>query len=1141
MRAFRLTFAVSVALLALALGPTIHAQEPPPPPPSPPPPDYITYDCRLGERATRGWLDGNFISGGVHPQGRFGPAQLHGPHYMIPTESPLVNLVLRDEYAVATTSYYPGSTYNVEIFCTPRPCAFQFTVETVANRAQSGVDYQLGGYDGSLVASDPKVTMFNGGLYDYKALVSTSELSNAYNFTWTAPEELTYATYYARVTYVVEPSEVEYVCDGLFVEQALTSSVVCGDAVRDPLEGCDDGNTEAGDGCGGNCEVELGWTCDEFVDGPVSGSTTSVCTAAAVSVTPVAASKDAATGGVVMMEGETAEFEVELSTYVQEGKSVFITLMPVLTGTTDTIASYPSSLNFLNLTAFAHDKPQRITLTASSNDRVDGTRSYELGFVVTASDPNFVNVTIGSLPIKVLDNDVPGLVVSKRDLYVTESGVTDLYFVHLTSEPTGTLIVDIESFPANQILPLPMLLSFGPANWQLDQMIEVQALDNQLVDAEVLATIHHAIDADKTFATEYVSLNTSSVDVSVVVMDNDSPAVQVYPRNDLIVTEGHYTEYSVVLLTKPESTVYLNITTSSEDVRVVSSDTNSTYLALTKFDYNAASQHVVRVYGINNFFVDGTRDFEITHVLNSDDALYAALSDSTAAPWTVYGSVVDDDTPQIIYEKRLELTEGGGEVSLAFRLGSAPYADVKVKLGLVDNSYLYIGGDVMRDETLPYIFWPAAEFDAVKVLTFVVTSEDQVDSGLRNTQLNLVLDSEDVQYDALALAPIKITTLENDASGVTISPNYDLEVTEGGDPLVLAVRLNTRPQLDSQFKSTIVKLIYSTDANQLVMDPPAHYFDRSNFSVSVPLTLRAVDDTHVEAVQHATLVKVTVESADSQYSGVVVPDLRVSINENDFVSTEVEIGQWGGVVAHTVPYGAALVTIPPGTIPPGVTQKVVLEEAEAPLPAGTAGPLEIVSGREVHRVSGLYGFRPHGLAFNNNIQISLQYDEAAAETSGGFLGMFRSDDSPDGPFTVVPDVFFNQGVATVSTTHFSFYYVGAGPPPPGTPPPSPPPAIDVCEGCCDYSDEDVQLATIMVSMFCAENLVLVLAGVAYFIYRRLHPLPPPGEQVHAVDPLALPAPERPEPVALPGPYVGLLPGLAGDDDPKAALKLKDAA
>lgn len=40
-------------------------------------------------------------------------------------------------------------------------------------------------------------------------------------------------------------------------------TTVCGNSIREVGETCDDGNTDADDGCSSSCEVEAGWECDE--------------------------------------------------------------------------------------------------------------------------------------------------------------------------------------------------------------------------------------------------------------------------------------------------------------------------------------------------------------------------------------------------------------------------------------------------------------------------------------------------------------------------------------------------------------------------------------------------------------------------------------------------------------------------------------------------------------------------------------------------------------------------------------------------------------------------------------------------------------------------------------------------------------
>ena len=52
--------------------------------------------------------------------------------------------------------------------------------------------------------------------------------------------------------------ECGFVCSGEGAESCLT---VCGDNMVAGGEGCDDGNVEAGDGCSATCTVENGYSC----------------------------------------------------------------------------------------------------------------------------------------------------------------------------------------------------------------------------------------------------------------------------------------------------------------------------------------------------------------------------------------------------------------------------------------------------------------------------------------------------------------------------------------------------------------------------------------------------------------------------------------------------------------------------------------------------------------------------------------------------------------------------------------------------------------------------------------------------------------------------------------------------------------
>src|ERR1044071_2275857 len=63
---------------------------------------------------------------------------------------------------------------------------------------------------------------------------------------------------------------------------------LCGNGVMDPGEQCDDGNTNAGDGCSRICQIPAGWSCTGWP---------SVCTVAGVCGDSILGASEACDGG----------------------------------------------------------------------------------------------------------------------------------------------------------------------------------------------------------------------------------------------------------------------------------------------------------------------------------------------------------------------------------------------------------------------------------------------------------------------------------------------------------------------------------------------------------------------------------------------------------------------------------------------------------------------------------------------------------------------------------------------------------------------------------------------------------------------------------------------------------------------------
>ncbi|MFO1518219.1 MAG: hypothetical protein U1F57_00920 [bacterium] len=60
-------------------------------------------------------------------------------------------------------------------------------------------------------------------------------------------------------TCTVEPG---FTCDSATPNHCTPTAATCGNGTKEGSEGCDDGNTTAGDGCSATCTVESGFTCD---------------------------------------------------------------------------------------------------------------------------------------------------------------------------------------------------------------------------------------------------------------------------------------------------------------------------------------------------------------------------------------------------------------------------------------------------------------------------------------------------------------------------------------------------------------------------------------------------------------------------------------------------------------------------------------------------------------------------------------------------------------------------------------------------------------------------------------------------------------------------------------------------------------
>jgi len=927
--------------------------------------------------------------------------------------------------------WYPGRTYKVTVGC-QKTCAFLLTAEL--GDAGGAASRQVGAWDEARLGQDSTVKEFKG-VVDYVAATNTATKASSYDVYWTAPafdSSARYADLTLRATVVVDDG---LTCPGYFVEYQLPSLLQCGNGRTDPEEECDDGGTADGDGCSADCRIETGWTCADRVPGSGAGVEMSKCTKAEVQITPLALS---------ITEGGKASYAVSLSTFIAEGAQVFCIVAPPVQDDFSIVGSKSLMWDHTNY------QVSHIVQIASNAEEstVNGDRVWNIGHATYSNgDPNFNDLTPPSVALTIVDDDAPGVrVVRDDDVRVSESGQTAEYQVRLKASPKGGTVVvvsiDVQGkggAPSNAVVANPSSLAFTETDWNQGQRVILQGFDNAIIDGLHGANIVHTVSsADPSFN----GLDVSEVDFYVKVDDNDSAGLVLstakmdMAESGADVVKTYTVSLTSAMIKDTSVTVSLDIT-CSQSVLVEGVQTcglraegpgGSAKLVFDESNY--ADPQVVTVTALDNDLEDGSRTFVIAHEVASTDPAYNTLP-TDEFPYEVEVTVSDDDVSGVNMPGPLALTEGDGPVTFPFSLKSKPFAPVTLVVTLEDASFVELESSTVVFSTSS---WAEVKQVTIKQAFF----DDLIDSGLRKTNVVVETRSPDPAYNELVLPKVPVTFTENDAAGVKVDLEKFyaniLSVTEGGESVSVPVSLQTRPQGTFSVKLDI------SFGPQISVTPPKLEFAAADFSSPQMLVVSAVDDTAVEDAKHYDLITVEIESDDPEYAKLEPLAVQVTIKDNDPGESEIFIDHLGGVVSPTIPPGAALITVPPGVLPNSGAKLKVAEQEKPPSsgqsrPATACPSCEAASGDgPVRRVSGTYAFMPHGSTFSRPVFLTIEYDPASAQSVGSGaadseveLAWYRrhglEEDHPN--FERLEGGAFKDGVATLATTTFSEYFIGA--------------------------------------------------------------------------------------------------------------------
>ena len=366
---------------------------------------------------------------------------------------------------------------------------------------------------------------------------------------------------------------------------------------------------------------------------------------------------DALPTSITVTEGSSTQASLRVNLTTQPSENVTVAITGSMVGSGLTVV--PQTLTF---TTSNWHSPKTVLVDAASHDDADRNDGFTtLSLAATGGDYTGLSTDVA---VTITDNDVPGLLMP-RDTVIVSEGATADFDVRLATQPSATVTVNVVSADLTAATVTPPTLTFSTTDWDTDQTVTIRGED----------------DTDQTNENTIVTLTahnggydaiSDTIDVSVA--DDDAPPLTV-SISDTSAVEGSPLIFTVTL-----SSVHTQpVTVTWGSGRM--SDTAYAYV-----DYTLPNPvpPVTIIAGstsatFNIPTIDNTQP-------NSDKImtveLLTANSGVTLGTSTAQGTITDDDVIEmLIAPDAIVIPDDSGHAgSFAVSLSSAPAVDVTVSI-----------------------------------------------------------------------------------------------------------------------------------------------------------------------------------------------------------------------------------------------------------------------------------------------------------------------------------------------------------------------------------------------------------------------------------------------------------------------------
>jgi len=442
-------------------------------------------------------------------------------------------------------------------------------------------------------------------------------------------------------------------------------------------------------------------------------------------------------------------------------------------------------------------------------------------------------------------------------LVTTEDGGSDSFGVVLKKIPTGDVSIAFASSDTSEGNISPILLTFTPDNWFLEQTITLTGVDDGLVDGNKNYSIASTVTSSDAGYNGIVAS-----DVSAMNVDNDQYGVTVSPASGLITTEdGGAATFRVLLNAQPGADVAVGITSTDIGEGVVS----PSGLVFTPGSWNM--QQIVTVTGVDDVLDDGNQGYTIQTNVVSDDLNYDGIESANVSVTNI-----DNDSAGVTISPTsgLVTSEDGSTATFNVQLNTRPLAEVTIAFASSDEG---------EGTVFPAALIFSVDNWAVPQTATLTGVDDSLVDGNQGYSITPVVTSNDASYNGIAASIVSAINMDTDAAGVTVSPSGALVTNEDGGMAVFNVFLSTQPTSDVTID------LSSSDETEGMVQPGSLRFTPQDWNNPITVTITGQDDTAFDHDQDYVIFTSNTSSADNYYNNIDIPDVTVTNEDNETCSS----------------------------------------------------------------------------------------------------------------------------------------------------------------------------------------------------------------------------------------------------------------